>query len=456
MKGVKFLNWTNYVISGIAVIILGIFIIIGNANLYERGITILVYAFLLLGISQLLTLLFKDRKDFQKQSLIRSCSNIVFAIGMMIYPNIPLSIIPLLFAFYLLFNFIVKSVSSYIGFRDHLSNRWFDVVLAFFYFVSGVSFLFSPLGHLPTLLSIIGVYLILFGLSEFRELLKEVIPPHFKRKIKRSFRLSLPVFFEAFLPRKMLNDLNQYFNDMKEIKEESFVQEKEMESPDLEIFIHLSPLGFNQFGHMDIFFEGKVLSYGNYDKSSIRFFECIGDGVLFETNKELYIPFVIKHSEKTLIGFGLKLTENQKDLIRNEIKHIKEDAYPWISRAQQDLANHVVKKVDAYDDYASVLYLETKKKTNFYKFSSGTFKTYFVLVTNCTLFADRIVGKSGTDLLKMVGLITPGTYLDYLDHEFHKKKSMVISKTIYNEVTKEKAIHKNKKKSLKKKKNVVE
>lgn len=94
------------------------------------------------------------------------------------------------------------------------------------------------------------------------------------------------------------------------------------------------------------------------------------------------------------------------------------------------------------EDYASLLYLETNAK--FYKFKSGKFKTYFVLGTNCTLFADRIVGKTGTDILKMVGIVTPGTYFDYLDHEFHKKNSMVISKTIYNEETQDKTIKKTK------------
>ncbi len=453
MRSTRFLNWTNYIVSGTVIIVLGIFILVGNENLYQQGINLFIFSFLLLGISQVLTLLFKDRKDFKKESLLRSCGNIVFAMVMMHYPNIPLSIVPLLFAFYLLFNFLVKAVCFYISFKNRRPSCWIDLFLALFYLISGVSFLFSPLGHLPTLLSIIGIYCILLGLSEYRAFLIEVIPARFKRKLKRHFRITLPAFLEAFMPRRMLDDINHYFNDMKEINEEAFVQQKENEEPDLEIFIHMSPLGFNQFGHMDIFFENKVLSYGNYDDSSLRLFKSMGDGVLFETVKEDYIPFVIKYSDKTLIGFGLKLTASQKKSIQEGLKQIKEKSYPWYPEAAIDHQNKVTGKT--YHDYASELYEATKKQTKFYKFSEGEFKTYFVLGTNCTSFADHIVGKSGTDLLKMVGLITPGTYLDYLDHEFHKKKSMVISKTIYNEETKEKAIHKNKKKSLKKKKNML-
>ena len=48
------------------------------------------------------------------------------------------------------------------------------------------------------------------------------------------------------------------------------------------------------------------------------------------------------------------------------------------------------------------------------------------------MLADSIIGKSGTDILKINGIITPGTYYEYLNREFQKKNSMVISKNIYN------------------------
>ena len=56
-----------------------------------------------------------------------------------------------------------------------------------------------------------------------------------------------------------------------------------------------------------------------------------------------------------------------------------------------------------------------------------------MLGSNCCRLADNIVGKSGIDLLKMNGAITPGTYYEYLNREFQKKNSMVISRKIYNQ-----------------------
>lgn len=436
----SFLSYTNYFVSGLVIIILGFIIMIGRLNLYTSVVELLVYAFLLLGISQLLTILLR-KKQRTKEAFTLALINILFAICMVIFPNIPLSIIPLLFAFYLLFNGVVKAISAYLLWRDR-QGFLKELSLCIFFFLTGITYLFSPLLHLPTILSIIGLYCIMIGLGEWKQLVIALVPTSSKRKMKRSIHISLPVFLEAFLPRRLLTEINRYFNDMNERKEVIYDETKEEMIPDLEIFIHVAPQGFNQLGHMDLYFDGKVISYGNYDQSSFRMFDSIGDGILFETKKEKYIPFCIKESNKTLIGFGLKLTDNQKNRIRHELDQIKKDCYRWESIAEQDKKMGIMRKREQYD-YASLLYLETDAV--FYKFLSGPFQSYFVLGANCTLFADRIVGKSGTDLLKMVGIITPGTYLDYLDHEFLKKNSMVISKTIYNKVTKDKALKKSKK-----------
>ncbi len=425
----KEIHHTNYFISGLVIILLGIIIVIGSLNLYTSIIHILVFSFLLLGIFQLWNLLSKGQKENTKEKLFYAILNIIFAVIMNLFPNIPLSVVPILFAIYLLFHGLVKGISAYFLLKNK-QHKWKELTFCIFFIVTGIIFLFSPLGHLPTILSIIGLYCILLGLGEWKKAVQSKII------LKRSIHISLPAFLDAFFPRRMLTKINRYFSDTNLQEEVIFQQQKESSIPDLEIFIHVAPQGFNQLGHMDICFDGKIISYGNYDKSSYRMFDSIGDGVLFETTKAAYIPFCIKQSNKTLIG--LRLTDLQKESIRKEIKHIKEKTYLWESIAQKDQKTGHIKNRKEYE-YIDLLFLDTNATT--YKFKTGEFKTYFVLGRNCTLFADRIVGKSGTDILKMVGIITPGTYLDYLENEFSKKSSMVISRTIYNEQTKEKAIY---------------
>ncbi|MEG1222634.1 MAG: MFS transporter, partial [Bacilli bacterium] len=80
-------------------------------------------------------------------------------------------------------------------------------------------------------------------------------------------------------------------------------------------------------------------------------------------------------------------------------------------------------------NYAYKLYQDVKP--TFYKFKKGKFKKYFIFFTNCVLLADQIIGATGTDILKVNGVITPGTYYDYLEKLFNKKDSIVVKRTIY-------------------------
>ena len=78
----------------------------------------------------------------------------------------------------------------------------------------------------------------------------------------------------------------------------------------------------------------------------------------------------------------------------------------------------------------------TWPKLNSGNLKAGKFKTYFVLNTNCVLLADTILGTSGIDILKVSGLIAPGTYYEYFEREFKRKRSKVVSKRIYLNRTK--------------------
>ena len=68
---------------------------------------------------------------------------------------------------------------------------------------------------------------------------------------------------------------------------------------DLEIFIHTSESSFFlAMGHVDICYQGQVISYGSYDPHSERLFGTIGDGVLFKANRENILNFVREKARK--------------------------------------------------------------------------------------------------------------------------------------------------------------
>ncbi len=209
-------------------------------------------------------------------------------------------------------------------------------------------------------------------------------------------------------------------------KEEIEVK-KENQEHDLEVFIHASHNGFNTFGHVDVLFEGTLYSYGNYDGRSERFFSMIGDGVVFKTqDREAYIRFCLKRCKKTLFVFGLKLTEEQKESVKKHIEKLNQDMVLW----DPDFIHDPLKKgAPSIDLHVHQIFHEAKG--TLYKFKKGTFKTYYVFGNNCVRFVDTIIGKN-IDIIKLVGFITPGTYLDYFDGEFNRFSSNVVSREIYS------------------------
>lgn len=70
-------------------------------------------------------------------------------------------------------------------------------------------------------------------------------------------------------------------------------------------------------------------------------------------------------------------------------------------------------------DYPSRLHYRTGAKL--YKVKSGKFHIYWALGDNCASFTDLVLGTLGADVLSIRGIISPGTYLDWLQKEYLKR-----------------------------------
>ena len=434
IKSDRLFNATSSLIISIGLIISGTLLIIFKGDLYYQLVQIFILAILFSSIKQFVNYFLGKKKD-KKMNFTKCFLNLLFCLILSFFQNIPLSIIPLIFGGYLLVNGLVKLINYIILLKNKTNGRLFELFSSIFYLGISLPMVLSPIKNIDIIIFLLGCYFLLLGLNYLGDFITFLIPKKWKNKIKRRFRVSLPAFIEAIIPFTVLSEIN-YLID-KESYENPFVftKEKESDKPDMEVFVHTSNRGFNRMGHVDLYYQGKVISYGNYDDSSIRFFDMIGDGVVFTTNRDKYIPFCIEHSAKTLFVFGLKLTDEQKRNIDKELDKLFSQLQEWKPPYVEALSKS--KKLNKeYDDDASVLYQNTGAK--FYKFNSGRFQKYFVLGANCCRLADLIIGKSGIDLLKMNGIITPGTYYEYLNREYQKKNSIVVSRNIYNEKAKDK------------------
>ncbi len=430
IKSDRLFSATSSLIISIVLIIIGIFLISFKGVLYYQLVQIFTLAILFLSIKQFVNFFLGKNKE-KNINFAKCFLNLIFCLILSLFKNIPLSILPLVFGGYLFINGLVKLINYIILLKNKTIGRLFELISSLFYFIISIPMILSPIKNINSIIFLLGWYFVLLGVNYLTDFITFIIPKKWKNRIIRNFRISLPAFIEAIIPFTVLNEIN-YLID-KESYDNPFVfeEKKENDKADMEVIVHTSDCGFNRMGHVDLYYQGKVISYGNYDDSSVRLFEMIGDGVIFTADRKKYIPFCIEHSKKTLFVFGLKLTDTQKKNVTKELDKLFSQLVEWKPPYVEALAKSKKVKKEQYNDYASILYQNTGAK--FYKFNSGRFQKYFVLGSNCCRLADLIIGKSGIDLLKMNGIITPGTYYEYLNREFQKKNSIVISRNIYNQ-----------------------
>lgn len=270
---------------------------------------------------------------------------------------------------------------------------------------------------------IIGVYLMLLGITNIRDSLffnKDLTQSQLKRKV----RVSLPIVLTALIPATALSKINTFLEEEEATIEEAYNGSKVDEDVDLEVLVHTAPGNlFQAVGHVDICYKGRVISYGSYDVFSEKFFGMIGDGVLFNVDFENYIELCKREGHKSLFSYGIKLTEQQREAVEARIREIESLTLPFEPSPD---------KLEKTNDYTYPYKLKTEADGHIYKFKSSKFKTYFVLSTNCVLLADSIIGQAGTDILSSKGFITPGTYKDYMDREYERPHSVVVKKTLYS------------------------
>ncbi len=430
---IKDLDIYSMVFSGLLYIGLGILFLTRKETLIfaAKGLlNLLAILFIIAAIFQIIGFSSKRHKRLTAISRVWGfLINMMMAAIIYLKPALVFSVFPLAFGLYALVSGLIRLLVFMQYKKNKVKRRKFVLVEAIILVFWGVLIILNPLGYILPISNIVGVFFVFYGITFMIDGILEGTSVETKNSLKRRVRISLPVFMVALIPHQVLKKINEAL-ETDDLEPEDFEAHKGNRPYDLEILIHVGPKGPSAFGHVDIWFEGRVMTYGGYDEATYKLKGLISEGVLMEVqSKEKYIEFSQRHLGKTLFGFGLTLTPEQKDRVRGEIKQIYASLYEWYPRSKEAEKQGLLLK-KPYDDYASITY--DNLNARYYKFKKGRFKTYFILNTNCVLLADRIVGQAGIDLVSVKGLITPGAYFEYFNREFSKRNSFVISRTIYH------------------------
>lgn len=349
-----------------------------------------------------------------------------YLLGSNLATDIPIYVLALVIGVYQIFHASINLV-TYVLYRKNNIRPRFRLLLdgLVLVFLGGTSLL-SSTGNSVFQLFVLGAYFFLYGVSNIRDgfLFEEEIG---KNHLKRRVRMSLPIVLAALIPARTLAKINKFMLENADEEEDIHLGiVKSGKTAELEIFVHTAETSlFSAIGHVDICYQGRVISYGNYDPSSETLFGMVGDGVLYFCDRDKYIDLCKRESQKTLFGYGIDLTPEMEKAVQKKLAELKQLTIPWEPSADKIMTG------DGKEDYTYAYKIRHETDGELYKFIKSKFKSYFVLSTNCVLLADTIVGQAGTDILSPKGFIAPGTYQAYLNREFEKPNSIVVSKHVY-------------------------
>ena len=169
--------------------------------------------------------------------------------------------------------------------------------------------------------------------------------------------------------------------------------------------------------------------FGLYAFSQLNSFisEIISNKI--KNNVRISIPILISaFIPQKLITLINELLTTEKEVVKKRIHKLITtnviDYYPDLQQAEMGLLPQ-----KEYHDMSSDIYRYANGK--FKKVIKGKWKTFFVLKTNCTGLVDAVLNSVGLRILKINGILTPGSYYDFLNQEFLKKQSNVIYRKIY-------------------------
>ncbi|MCR2032966.1 DUF308 domain-containing protein [Anaerofustis stercorihominis] len=427
MEFKKNISAFNLFVSSIALEALGFYIFF-NTDIFLEWFPMIVGTILIYTSLSKFYSFYNKKNNKNNFVLLGDFVILIQGILAFIKPNLILIIFP---AFVVFYSLCLGTISAIVFYQYKKAKAPFSILMILksiaFFVIAFLVITANFYDKTFIITKLTGLYLIFYGITIFTDFIDEEIPKSYANKLIRKFSVRLPVLFTTNILKNTLKKVNDFINQVDTNNGEINLSENQIGlEPNLDILIHVKKDGTGAFGHVDFFFDGYVISYGNYDFSSLKLFGSMGEGVLFFANsKENYIKFCNWYDEKTIFDFGLRLTDLQIEKVRNKIKEHMANSYYWL--APIDYYNN---KNKDYDDYAS----ELSKANNitFRKIKRGRFKYYFTFYTNCVKFADSILGQAGIDILNLNGVISPGAYFNYFDREYRRKNSIVITKTVYN------------------------
>lgn len=423
----KHFNYFSMLSTGLFFFILGISFIFGKFSPWNWLYITLIIGVSIIGVLRIANFIMNFRRLKRRFSMFLDV--ILWIIGIILsLSNAPLFyfLFPRLVGGWISLHAIVKTIKIYIKIKDHLSGWMHSFIFLIGDVVMATILFLAPYRYLFLVDLSVGCYFMIYGGNYVLEYLREILPAHSGATLDRKIQLAVPPFLAAIIPPTLMHMILDKDDD-DQVREE-FEAVKDDIPVDVEVFVHIAPSGPAMLGHVDIAYRGFLMSYGCYDPHQRRLVGTLGDGVVIVAPKDSYLYNCLVNENKVLVGFGISLNSKQKKDLNKQLLEVFEMFVDF--QSDEQLKNKGLSYKGACDDYISRV-TQTTPEAKFYKYKEGKLKTFFVLSSNCVFFITNILSCIGLNLVDMSGIVSPGSYFDFLNKQFKSDKSFVISRTIY-------------------------
>jgi len=408
--------------SDLLLLSLGILFFLRNLISWKiLEVVFLIYCFY--APSMLILHLVRQEKDATRFDYLMILVDYAMGIAVIASPDLFFHFTHLFMGLWMLGHGAILMISFYVRIRDRLPGAAGQFFASLASLVLAVFLIFSShWADKTALLSVLaGIYFCFYGLIGLLFHLIVTSPRSTARR-RYNWSYSAPVLLNVFLP------LHVYISVRHLISESMLTNLPDSPAhEDLNVYIYLNSHGGEAFGHTDISYGGRIYSYGCHDPKHRVLMGTLGDGVLIVSDEKKFLDEALHGENKIIISFGIRLNDDQKRILERRIADIMSRSVPWKCALAE--AEEAGRPYDGFMDYASRVYAGTH--ASMYKFSHGKFRTYFVAYTNCVLLADELIRSNELLLIDINGLVTPGAYLSFLNTEYLKKNTIVVSRTLY-------------------------
>lgn len=403
------INIITHFVNSLLFIVMGLIFIIKRNEMFAITIKVIGVLLLITVVFKVINVLVKRRKILD--GVLDILITLITSIFIIESPSFFVSFFIIVFGIYAMLQSLSSLINLYIYKHDHLHGKLGIVFKFFISFVTSYLLLFSRVSNSKYLCLITGIYLIIYGVNIFAGI--------FERK--KRLVIPLPTILTMFIPPLLIKKVEKEKGNIS-------TNVKKDINPNLEILIHLAKNGSAMMGHVEVAVCDKIYSYSCYNYTNRRLWGGMGDGILGIFDHDKYIKYCVCEKNRFIVSYGVLLTEKEIDIVLNKITEmLQENAVRWYPEYALYDMNLSPKK--EFTEMAN----QTYKKADgiFYKFIKGKFKTFFVCRTNCVEVADTILASLGTKVINLEGVLSPGTYYSYLEKEYLKKNSRIVSKTVY-------------------------